>query len=129
MGYGYGSSSSSADYGYGYGSSSSSADYGYGYSSSSTDNNYGGYYTTTSSAMYSMATSTDSAMATSVTMSYGSGSSNWGGSGYNDCVNREHHSTAGRDVRFYTVLTMFVNRVHCFVRRPAGDVDPHALVL
>lgn len=50
----------------------------------------GGYY---SSAAYSQASSDDS-MATSTSaaygsmMTYGSGSSNWGGQGYNDCVNQ-----------------------------------------
>lgn len=73
--------SSSYDSSYG----ASSYDSGYVASSSSYDNSYG--YTTSSAAYYSMAT--ESAMATSVSMSYGSGSSNWGGSGYNDCVNRK----------------------------------------
>lgn len=77
--------SSAAAYGYGGASSSSAAAYGYGAASSSSMNN-GGYYTT--SAAYSAATYTNTAMATAVTMSYGSGSSNWGGSGYNDCVNQ-----------------------------------------
>lgn len=85
-------SSSSADY---YSSSSDSSDYYSSsvdyYSSSSVD-----YYTSssTSSAYYSSETSsvayyttTSSAYGSAVT--YGSGSTNWGSSGYNDCVNRE----------------------------------------
>lgn len=45
----------------------------------------GGYYSSSSDSAY-MATSTASAMGSMMT--YGSGSSSWGGQGYNDCVNQ-----------------------------------------
>ncbi|EPQ58159.1 hypothetical protein GLOTRDRAFT_136925 [Gloeophyllum trabeum ATCC 11539] len=102
---GYGSSGygSSGYGGSGYGSSDSSYGSNSGYGSS--DSGYGSnnYQSSsamaTSSSMYEskmMATSTmmeTSAMATSTAMaystaSYGSGSSSWGGSGYQDCVNQ-----------------------------------------
>ncbi|PSR74935.1 hypothetical protein PHLCEN_2v9469 [Hermanssonia centrifuga] len=77
----YGSSSVDSSYG------SSSVDSSYGSSSvdsSYGSNSYGSGYSSSSSAY--VATST--ASASSSMMTYGSGSTNWGGSGYNDCVNQ-----------------------------------------
>ncbi|KAF8902125.1 hypothetical protein CPB84DRAFT_1846534 [Gymnopilus junonius] len=73
----YGSSSSSN-----YGSDSSSSNYGSSgdYGSSG---NYGGSSWDTTVAL---ATSTSAAWQSYSTPSYGSGTSNWGNSGYNDCV-------------------------------------------
>lgn len=107
---GYGSSGSSeSSYGSGYGSSSSDSSYGssnsgygsgssygsgsnYGSSdSSSLDNSYDttstAYVSYETSSVLDESTSTSTAYVSSYTSpSYGSGSSNWGGSGYNDCV-------------------------------------------
>jgi len=94
---GYGSSGSSeSSYGSGYGSGSSDSSYGsgsnYGSSdSSSLDNSYDttstAYVSYETSSMMDDSTSTSTAYVSSYTSpSYGSGSSNWGGSGYNDCV-------------------------------------------
>lgn len=114
----YGSSgSSSSNYGSGYGSSGSSSNYGssgsnYGSSNQDTSSVNNQYTTsstmmmdtsstmmmdststtmmmdTTSSTMNMDMTSTTTAMNTYQTSSYGSGSSYWGGSGYEDCVNQ-----------------------------------------
>ncbi|GJE87211.1 hypothetical protein PsYK624_032940 [Phanerochaete sordida] len=46
----------------------------------------GGYYSSSSSSSSWMATQTQAAMGSMMT--YGSGSSSWGGQGYNDCVNQ-----------------------------------------
>ena len=51
-----------------------------------TYNTYNTYDTSSSSSAY-YTTSTSSAYGSQIT--YGSGSMNWGGMGYNDCVNRE----------------------------------------
>jgi plastocyanin len=82
--------SSSAYQSQGYSSSTStdaatstSSAYGSSYSSSSYNNGYNGGYSSSSTSA-ELATSTSSAYVS--TPSYGSGSSYWGGSGYEDCV-------------------------------------------
>jgi len=74
----------------GSGGSSSGSSYGSMASSSGSDDSSGSW---SSSAVWSssteLATATSSAWQSYSTPSYGSGSSNWGNQGYNDCVQRK----------------------------------------
>jgi plastocyanin len=87
----YGSSDSSSSYGNSgsnYGSSNSGSNYGNSYDSSSTMNMDMSTMNMDSSTMNMDSTSTSSAYNSYQTSNYGSGSSYWGGSGYEDCVNQ-----------------------------------------
>jgi len=75
----YGTTTSSAENNY----ATSSSTYNNNYDTSSTNNNY-----ETSSTNNNYETSTTTAYNSYQTSSYGSGSSYWGGSGYEDCVNQ-----------------------------------------
>ncbi|PAV23217.1 extracellular serine-rich [Pyrrhoderma noxium] len=81
----YTSSSNQYDNSNQYASSSSVDNYNYNqYTTSSLE--YNNQYTTSSVEYNQYTTSTSSAYVAANTVSYGSGSSNWGNSGYNDCV-------------------------------------------